>query len=110
MLYALLDQAPQIDAVHIRAALALWTYCETSARYIFGDYTGDVLADGILRALRNAGTNGLTRTGINEHFGGHVTTPKIQAALGKLLGLGKVRQDTRKPNGRGRPAEIWFAI
>src|SRR5262245_12374199 len=110
MVYALLDKAPQIDVAHIKAALALWNYCEASARYIFGDYTGDVLADGILRALRNAGTTGMSRTDINNHFGGHVTTPKIQAALGKLLALGKVRRDVRKPNGRGRPAEVWFAV
>jgi hypothetical protein len=110
MVYALLDQAPQIDAVHLRAALALWNYCEASARYIFGDFTGDSLADNILRALRTAGTDGMNRATINNHFGGHVAAPKIQGALGKLLALGKVRHGVRKPNGAGRPAEMWFAV
>src|SRR5262249_7819010 len=41
MIYALLDRTPQIDVAHINAALALWNYCAASARYIFGDYTGD---------------------------------------------------------------------
>jgi len=110
MVYALLDQAPQIDAPHLQAALALWNYCEASARYIFGDFTGDPLADNILRALRTAGTDGMNRATINNHFGGHVAAPKIQAALGRLLALGKVRHGVRKPNGAGRPAEMWFAV
>jgi len=110
MVYALLDKAPQIDAVHIKAALALWNYCEASARYIFGDFTGDPLADNILRALRTVGTSGMNRATINNHFGGHVAAPKIQAALGRLLALGKVRRGVRKPNGAGRPADMWFAV
>lgn len=34
-LYALLDESDQVDVDHLTAALALWTYCEQSARYIF---------------------------------------------------------------------------
>jgi hypothetical protein len=36
----------------------LWDYAEESARYIFGDATGDPVADAILQALRNAGDSG----------------------------------------------------
>ena len=39
LIYAMLDGADAIDHVHIRAGLAIWTYCEASARYIFGDLT-----------------------------------------------------------------------
>src|SRR5262249_5198004 len=108
MIYALLDRTPQIDVAHINAAFALWNYCAASARYIFGDYTGDPIADSILRALRNSGSGGMNRTDINDYFGGRVTTPKIQTALGKLLAGGKVRRDVLKANGRGRPTEVWF--
>src|SRR5262249_38698550 len=76
---ALFEEAPQIDAVHLRAALALWNYCEASARYIFGDFTGDPLADNLLRALRTAGTDGMNRATINNHFGGHVAAPRYRA-------------------------------
>ena len=55
LIYALLDEADQIEQVHLEAALALWSFCEASARYIFGDLTGDPLADEILRALKMAG-------------------------------------------------------
>jgi hypothetical protein len=33
-LYALLDQSPIVQVAHLDAALALWRYCEASARYI----------------------------------------------------------------------------
>jgi hypothetical protein len=56
LLYALLDQAPTIAQIHLEAALALWTFCEASARYVFGDLLGDPIADTILRALRIAGS------------------------------------------------------
>jgi hypothetical protein len=31
---ALLDKATAIDEVHLRAALAVWEYCEASAKFI----------------------------------------------------------------------------
>jgi hypothetical protein len=66
MIYALLDCAKQIDVVHLRAALALWRYCEASAKFIFGDLLGDVVADSILLALRQQGDGGLSRNDIYE--------------------------------------------
>jgi len=50
LIYALLDCAREIRAEHLRAALAIWTYCEASARFIWGDSLGDPTADEILRA------------------------------------------------------------
>lgn len=109
LIYALLDQVPQIDVVHIEAALALWKYCEASARTIFGDLTGDPNADTILRALRNAGAAGLSGTDLFNLFGRHLPAGKIDAALVALLGTGKVRRGGMKKTG-GRPVEMWFAI
>ena len=51
-LYALLDQSPLITIEHLDAALAVWRYCEASARYIFGDALGDPIADDILQVLQ----------------------------------------------------------
>jgi hypothetical protein len=45
LIYALLDRAPQIDRNHLDAALAVWSFCETSAQYVFGDLLGDPMAD-----------------------------------------------------------------
>ena len=54
LVYALLDCSPYIEPVHLNAALALWSYCEASAHFIFGGALGDATADEALKALRAA--------------------------------------------------------
>jgi hypothetical protein len=111
LVYALLDQTPQIDVVHINAALALWHYCVASARYIFGDLVGNPTADTILRALRAAGVNGLSRTDVVNLFGRNLSANQVDAALIALLSAGKARRGNMKKTGPtgGRPREMWFA-
>ena len=41
LLYALLDGAHVIEPVHLRAAVAVWQYCEVSATYIFSGHKTD---------------------------------------------------------------------
>ena len=67
-LYVLQDRSPVVRREHLESALAVWRYCEDSARFIFGDALGDPVADEILRALRRA-DDGLTRTEINNLLG-----------------------------------------
>jgi hypothetical protein len=107
LIYALLDQAEAIDVAHLEAALAMWKYCEASARYIFGDVTGDPVADTILQTLRRD-TNGMTRYEINRVFSNHTASGTIDCALGLLLRAGKARREIQ-PTG-GRPREMWFAV
>jgi len=85
MIYALLDRTIDIAPEHLRAALALWRYCEASAKYIFGNATGDPLADEIFRALHTARQNGMTRTDIRDMLGHNQSSQHIQAALNLLL-------------------------
>ena len=59
LLFALLDCSATIRAEHVTAALAVWRYCEASARFIFGDALGDPTADVILGALRSS--DGMSR-------------------------------------------------
>ena len=108
MIYALLDGEPQIDLHHLRAALAVWEFCEASAAHIFGDLLGDPLADEILRALRQAGAGGMTRTAIRDLFGRHQTKDRIGASLGLLLRHGRARTEAKQTGGR--PVEVWFAV
>ena len=51
LVYALIDSSHFIEEEHLRAALALWRYAEQSARFVFGDTTGDPVADRIEDAL-----------------------------------------------------------
>ena len=59
-LYAVEDMSYVVGLAHLQAALEVWRYCFESAAYIFGDSLGDPMADEILRALRTAGSDGLS--------------------------------------------------
>ena len=87
-LYALLDCSTVISRKHLEAALALWQYCENSARFIFGDALGDPVADEILKELREAEDEGLTRTQIRDLFGRNRSASEIVRALQKLIEAG----------------------
>jgi hypothetical protein len=107
-LYALLDCSHVIRRVHLEAALALWQYCEDSARYVFGDALGDRLADEILAALRETGDTGLTRSQISGLFRRNVDADRISGALKCLAENGLAH--ARKEPGEGRPTERWLAV
>jgi hypothetical protein len=108
--YAFLDCSPLIRVEHLRAALAVWRYCEDSARFIFGDALGDSTADEILRVLRQH-TQGMTRNDIREYFQRNTSSAEISRALNVLQEHGLARVEKDQPDGsRGRPIERWFAI
>jgi hypothetical protein len=108
LVYALTDGANKIDVEHLEAALAVWRYCEASAKLIFGDTVGDPLADEIVRALRATST-GMTRTDLGQmfrHSPHHAGA--IGAALLRLQQLGLARSEQAATGGR--PVERWFAV
>ena len=105
-IYALLDRSSLIRKRHLSAALAVWRYCEDSARYIFGDALGNPLADTVLRELRRH-PNGLTRNEIRELFSRNRSEAEISRALVFLLEGGWV-SCTPEQTG-GRPSERWVA-
>ena len=53
-IYAALDTSSVVGLPHLQAALAVWDYCSTSASHLFGESTGDAIADRILEALVEA--------------------------------------------------------
>ena len=107
LIYALLDGVANINLHHIKAALAVWEYCEVSAAHIFGASLGDPVADDILRALQHAGREGMTRTAIRDLFGRNESGDRIGAALALLMTRGRAKAEVRQSGGR--PAEVWFA-
>lgn len=108
LVYALLDCSRLIEAEHLSAGLAVWSYCEASARLIFGDALGDVTADEVLKALR-AAASGLTRTELSSRFGRNKSASEINRALTVLTQHGLVRSE-KEDAAAGRPAERWFSI
>ena len=105
LLYAILDESKAIRVEHLTAALALWDYCEASARLIFGDALGDPVADRIISALR---TNGpMSQAELVDLFGRHVRATQLGRALDVLVAAGLVLS-TKEETG-GRPKTVWAA-
>jgi len=107
MIYALFDKSEVIRLAHLKAALALWEYCEASTRYIFGDALGDPTADTILTSLRNS-PGGLSRTDISALFGRHKPGQEVARALKVLVGLGLATFVSEETEGRS--TERWTAL
>lgn len=102
-LYALLDGVAVIDSTHLTPACALWSYAEASTRFIFGDSTGDPIADTILRALKiNAG---LDETHISSLFGRNVSSSRLGQAKSLLVEAGLAFCETELSGGR--PRIVW---
>jgi len=107
-IYALLDKSRLIRQEHLEAAIALWKYCDRSARWIFGTNTGDKNADRILCALQHS-PNGMTKTEISaEIFNRHAPSAEIDRALRLLYGLKMV--DYQTESTEGAPLQRWFSL
>jgi Protein of unknown function (DUF3987) len=106
-IYALLDESPVVTPAHLQAALALWQYCEDSARFIFGDALGEPLADEILRALRTH-ADGMTRNELMDYFDRHKSSGQIQQALKLLEEQGLATR--QRVETAGRPREVWRSV
>jgi hypothetical protein len=88
--------------VHLRAAIAVWEYCEASAARIFGNALGDPVADEIMRALQHAGNAGMTRTAIRDLFGRHRSSDRIEMALLHLATKGRAKVEKKSTDGLAR--------
>jgi hypothetical protein len=99
-LFAVLDGYDRMHVEHLNAALAVWRYAEDSARFLFGEQTGDPLADEILALLKKAGAEGLTRTELSNLFGRNKTAARLNAAITTLEEYGKVRRVQEATGGR----------
>jgi hypothetical protein len=103
--YALMDGTWFIEEEHLKAALALWDYCEASARYVFGNATGDPVADRIEAELE-AEPDGLTKTDLSHLFKRNKSSEEIERSLSLLERHGRIIKRTESTGGR--PAERWF--
>jgi len=109
MLFALADCSTEITVAHLRAALAVWQYCRSSARLIFTGGTEAVaeaepLTDRVLNLI--VGSPGIAKGELLRAL----REPSEAITLGLLSlhrsGLAYCREV--KPEGGGRPAERWY--
>jgi hypothetical protein len=105
-LYAALDSSSVVGLPHLQAALAVWDYCSASASLLFGDSTGDPIADRIRDALEES-TEGLSKNQIRRLFHGHVRSDRIDAALQHLVLLDAIGCQNQPTTGR--PSTLWSA-
>lgn len=124
LLYALLDGSDVVRVEHLRAALAVWRYCEASARRLFGgDAPGQIIGKSgggggspgspvlplHLRLLDHiVKTPGITRRGLHEATGNRVKADDMEASLSRLESQGLVHRTRCQSEGGGRPAECWW--
>lgn len=100
MLYALLDGSSTIDLPHLRAALALWRYCDESARLIFIPDGGE---DGTLEAkIRHIVCEhpGIMRTQLRDAISHKIKAADLERALSWLAGRGEIERHFSAENGR----------
>jgi hypothetical protein len=109
LLYSLLDtKATMIEVAHLRAALAVWAYCNDSARYLFGEADIDPQANTIIDALDKGDK---TQTEINDLFSGHLSQTRIAEILRRLQAQGRItgRQEGGG-RGKGKAKTIWSLV
>jgi hypothetical protein len=107
LIYALSTGSCEVGLGHLQAALEVWRYCEASAKFIFGDRTGDPIADSIMAELRKT-PEGLSRTNISDLFAGNKPKAAIEFALRTLAASGAIQRISIS-TGKGRPVERWIA-
>jgi hypothetical protein len=105
-IYAALDCSPVVGLPHLQAALAVWEYCSASASHLFGDSTGDPIADRIREALEQS-PEGLSKNQIRNLFHGHVNCGRIDAALEQLMMIDAA--SCHSEHTGGRPSTLWSA-
>lgn len=84
MIYALLDGSDIINQEHLNAALALWDYCEKSARFIFSNREINSWANKILKALESGSKS---TTDLHKVFNGKLAGETLDKVLSELIAL-----------------------
>lgn len=107
LVYAVLDCSPHIRVSHLRAALALWDYCDRSAEYVLGGSQGDAVSDDVLVAVRGHG-DWMTRTEIVNALNRHASGARLQRAIDALRASGMLDQRD-EPSDGGRPRQLFRA-
>ncbi|MEZ5854368.1 MAG: hypothetical protein R3D67_06300 [Hyphomicrobiaceae bacterium] len=100
--FAILDASPLITTQHVVAAIAVWEYCDSSARYLFESAMADPLETRILAVLSGAPR---TTTELHQALGGHTDSSRLHAALRSLQVRGRIDRIDQPTSGR--PRTVW---
>jgi len=110
-IYAVLDNSRVVRTHHLRAALAVWAYCFSSAQFLFGDRIESVaearLSSKIYGLLQDH-PEGMTRTEISASLSNHYAKKSIDDVLEKLREERLVTSTMKRT--RGRSAQCWRVV
>jgi hypothetical protein len=111
LIYALMDESNEIRRTHLESAMAVWRYAEASAAHIFGYGEKDSVMEKILKALLEAGPNGMNRREIRRDvFKANKSSDEITRGLKSLADRGLAREVTVEANKPGPKASKWIAV
>jgi hypothetical protein len=104
VIYATLDQSKLIKPEHLRAALAVWDYCDASAKVLFAEAEHDSRRADTDKILKFIGGRGkVTRNQLSEElFQKNKKSYEIDALLRPLIDAGLVSQESEETRGRPR--------
>jgi hypothetical protein len=108
VVYALTDASATISERHLEAAWSTWQHCRRSVESIFGQQSGDPVADRLLMRLRTVGEEGMSAAQQHQLFGRHVTADRLMAARNLLVDLGFAA--IKQVSTRGRSASVLTAV
>lgn len=102
MVYAVCDGTAVIDDQHVAAALAIWDYCDQSARALFGRRSGHRDLDKLVDHLLAAGTDGINGRGLHRLF--HNNSRRATQTRERAIDLG-VAVEIKEGDTGGRPRQ-----
>lgn len=106
MIYSLTDSCKVIRPEHLESAIAMWRYCEESARFIFSGREINPFSNKIMDLLRSS--EGMSTTDIYNAFDRHITKRQLEEAVTELVSQRKIEVEEVK--GAGRPRNIFKAV
>ena len=102
LINALVEGAGEVEASHLKAALAEWAFFRSSAEFLFGYHVTDPLMQRVLDALS---IRDLSQTGLHGLLHNHTPATRLRALLSEMTTKGMIIAETRR-NG-GRPETVW---
>lgn len=101
-LYALLDRSRVVTVTHLERAMAFWSYCDRSARYLFDEQQANDDLDALVKGLSKPMTRHQIRRQI---FSAHLSADEIDRLLAEGMSAGLLAMSTSRIGGRER--SVW---
>lgn len=108
MIYALFAGEKEVDAAHMRAALAMWKYCQASAEYIFSEDAKGSKLDAKVRDLLSGARGGMSLTEMHRATGNNHRAAEMRESIQRLVDAGAVRVESTRTDGATKPKTVFF--